>query len=417
VNLVIMLVEFVGLLVLAAFFSSAETAITAIDNYECNALKKSRKKNDKRVSFLIKEKEKIVSTTLIATNFFNMLLSSVVTVFTIEIIGIWYLPVTTAVTTVVIIVFAEIIPKTLSTYYALAIVRKTSILLYLVYIICYPFVFIFSLLSNFVIWALHLLYGKEKKQLTEEELKELINIGKEDGALLGNEHNLLKKAMHLKNMKIKSLMTKTPKIVFVKESSSFEDVINAFRESNFSRLPVLSNDEKTFLGLIHYKDVLFNFNEEWNLSKVMKTALFIPESSSIFSIIKLMNQEKRNMVFVIDESGDVLGLLTMDDIIALICGKSKDEYRQGSEEAKSSSIKHLQNGTIEVDPSLPLGEINELLGTNFSSLYYESLTGLILEKCQYLPKMGDTIEFENVEVKIASVKGSKIESVIIEKKR
>ena len=412
-----MLVEFVGLLVLAAFFSSAETAITAIDNYECNALKKSRKKNDKRVSFLIKEKEKIVSTTLIATNFFNMLLSSVVTVFTIEIIGIWYLPVTTAVTTVVIIVFAEIIPKTLSTYYALAIVRKTSILLYLVYIICYPFVFIFSLLSNFVIWALHLLYGKEKKQLTEEELKELINIGKEDGALLGNEHNLLKKAMHLKNMKIKSLMTKTPKIVFVKESSSFEDVINAFRESNFSRLPVLSNDEKTFLGLIHYKDVLFNFNEEWNLSKVMKTALFIPESSSIFSIIKLMNQEKRNMVFVIDESGDVLGLLTMDDIIALICGKSKDEYRQGSEEAKSSSIKHLQNGTIEVDPSLPLGEINELLGTNFSSLYYESLTGLILEKCQYLPKMGDTIEFENVEVKIASVKGSKIESVIIEKKR
>lgn len=412
-----MLVEFVGLLVLAAFFSSAETAITAIDNYECNALKKSRKKNDKRVSFLIKEKEKIVSTTLIATNFFNMLLSSVVTVFTIEIIGIWYLPVTTAVTTVVIIVFAEIIPKTLSTYYALAIVRKTSILLYLVYIICYPFVFIFSLLSNFVIWALHLLYGKEKKQLTEEELKELINIGKEDGALLGNEHNLLKKAIHLKNMKIKSLMTKTPKIVFVKESSSFEDVINAFRESNFSRLPVLSNDEKTFLGLIHYKDVLFNFNEEWNLSKVMKTALFIPESSSVFSIIKLMNQEKRNMVFVIDESGDVLGLLTMDDIIALICGKSKDEYRQGSEEAKSSSIKHLQNGTIEVDPSLPLGEINELLGTNFSSLYYESLTGLILEKCQYLPKMGDTIEFENVEVKIASVKGSKIGSVIIEKKR
>lgn len=412
-----MLVEFVGLLVLAAFFSSAETAITAIDNYECNALKKSRKKNDKRVSFLIKEKEKIVSTTLVATNFFNMLLSSVVTVFTIEIIGIWYLPVTTAVTTVVIIVFAEIIPKTLSTYYALAIVRKTSILLYLVYIICYPFVFIFSLLSNFVIWALHLLYGKEKKQLTEEELKELINIGKEDGALLGNEHNLLKKAIHLKNMKIKSLMTKTPKIVFVKESSSFEDVINAFRESNFSRLPVLSNDEKTFLGLIHYKDVLFNFNEEWNLSKVMKTALFIPESSSVFSIIKLMNQEKRNMVFVIDESGDVLGLLTMDDIIALICGKSKDEYRQGSEEAKSSSIKHLQNGTIEVDPSLPLGEINELLGTNFSSLYYESLTGLILEKCQYLPKMGDTIEFENVEVKIASVKGSKIGSVIIEKKR
>ena len=212
-------------------------------------------------------------------------------------------------------------------------------------------------------------------------------------------------------------MTKTPKIVFVKESSSFEDVINTFRESNFSRLPVLSNDEKTVLGLIHYKDVLFNFNEEWNLSKVMKTALFIPESSSIFSIIKLMNQEKRNMVFVIDESGDVLGLLTMDDIIALICGKSKDEYRQGSEEAKSASIKHLQNGTIEVDPSLPLGEINELLGTNFSSLYYESLTGLILEKCQYLPKMGDTIEFENVEVKIASVKGSKIGSVIIEKKR
>ena len=148
----IVIVELIILLFLAGFFSCTETAITAITYTEYSKIKKVPKRKERRITYLIDKKDKIVSTTLIATNFINMLISSIVTVFTIETVGVVYLPLTTIIATIFIIIFAEIIPKTLATHYSMAIIKKSSFFLMLCYTVSYPIVLFFSYLSKFVVF-------------------------------------------------------------------------------------------------------------------------------------------------------------------------------------------------------------------------------------------------------------------------
>jgi len=411
----IIALEFLILLFLAGFFSCTETAITAITLAEYNKIKRGRKQEDKRIAYLIDKKEAIVSSTLIATNFINILTSSIITVFTVETIGSIYLPIATIITTVFIIIFAEIIPKTLATHYAMNIIKKSSVFLMLCYFINYPIVLIFSYLSKIIVSFIGLFNNEAKHKMTEDELKEIFNISREDGALVNLEHTLLKKAVHLKNLKIKNIMTKVHKIISIKEDSSFVNMVKIFRESNFSRLPVTSKDGKTFLGLIHYKDVLFNFKDSSSIKSLIKSAIFVPESSTVFSIIKVMNKEKRNMVFVIDDEGDVLGLLTMDDILAVICGKGQDEYKHADiEDEECENIKYVLHGVFKIKPSVSLSELNDVLGLSLYSENYDTASGLVLEKCQYLPKENEEILIDGIKFKIEKVRGAKIEEMIID---
>ena len=411
----IIMLEFLILLFLAGFFSCTETAKTAITEAEYNKIKKGKGKKEKRIAYLIGKKEAIVSTTLIATNFINILLSSIVTVFTVEKIGAVYLPLTTVVTTISIIIFAEIIPKTLATHYAMKIIKKSSVFLLFCYFINYPIVIIFSYFSKMVVSFIGFFNKESKHKMTEYELKEIFNISREDGALVNLEHTLLKKAVHLKKLKIKNIMTKAHNIISIKEDSSFMHMVKTFRESNFSRLPVTSKDGKMFLGLIHYKDVLFNFKDIPSIKSLIKSAIFIPESSSVFSIIKVMNKEKRNMVFIIDEGGDVLGLLTMDDVLSVICGKSQDEYKHAdTKDEGGEDIKYISRGVFRVKSNVLLNELNDVLGLSLYSTNYDTVSGLVLEKCQYLPKENEEVLIDGIKFKIGKIKGAKIEEVTID---
>ncbi|MGP1439665.1 MAG: hemolysin family protein [Treponema sp.] len=413
---IIVVLEFLILVFLAGFFSCTETAITAITEAEYNKIKKVKREKEKRITYLIDKKEKIISTTLIATNFINILTSSIITVFTIKTLGATYLPLTTVITTISIIIFAEIIPKTLATHYAMNIIKKTSWLLYICYFLNYPIVLVFSYLSKIIVSFIRMFHKEVKHKMTEDELKEIFNISREDGALVNLEHTLLKKAVHLKKIKSKNIMTKINKIVSIKEDASFMDAVRVFRESNFSRLPVTSKDGKTFLGLIHYKDVLFNFNNAPSIKTLIKSAIFIPESLTVFSIINVMNKEKRNMVFIIDEEGDILGLVTMEDILAIICGKGQDEYKHiEAEDEENEGIQYISHGVFRVKPTALLSELNDCLSLSFYSENYDTVLGLILEKCQYLPKENEEILIDGVKFKIGKIKGAKIEEVVIDK--
>ena len=335
--------EFLILLFLAGFFSCEETAITAISDIEYRRIKKSEKRREKMIASLIEKKEKIVSSTLIATNFLNMLISSIVTVFTVEIVGSIYLPITTGITTIFIIIFAEILPKTLATHSPLAVIKATHFLLYISYIISSPFVLFFSFFSRFTLFILHL-FTKNKGELdgmNEKKMDELIDISKEDGILASVEETLLKKAVLLKKITANEIATPISKMVCIKEDVSYNEIVSTFEKSHFSRLPVLAInaphmysekenqiDKNSFLGLIHYKDVLFalaskQFSEKnFEVKHIIKSPIFISNTLDVLSILTLMNEKKRNMIFIIDNEDRVSGLLTMDNIFSLLCGKS-----------------------------------------------------------------------------------------------
>lgn len=343
INILFLVSEFLIFLFLAAFFSCEETAITAISEIEYRRVKKGERRREKIIANLIEKKDKIVSATLIATNFLNMLISSIVTVFTVEVVGAIYLPITTAITTIFIIIFAEILPKTIATQSPFAIIKATHFILYILYIISFPFVFFFSFFSRFLLFILHF-FTKNKAELegmSEKKMNELIDISKEDGILASVEETLLKKAVVLKKIKASDIATPISKMIYVKEDSFYDEIVSTFEKSRFSRLPVLANNtfnvtsqnevntqKHTFLGIVHYKDVLFALashkflTSKFEVKQIMKSPIFVSSTSDALSILTLMNDKKRNIAFVLNDKENVIGLLTMDDVFSLLCGKT-----------------------------------------------------------------------------------------------
>ena len=412
-ELALMIVEFIALLFCAFFFSATETAITAITRTEYKTIKKSRTKKSRRLAFLIERKDEIVSATLIGTNFINTLSSALITAFVIDTYGQQHIPAATAITTVLIIIFAEILPKAAAAYNAVEITKTFLVPLSVVRLLLKPFIFIFSLMSNFIIKLVSKKQNDQSSELSEDYLETLINISLADGTFQKGEHELIKRAVRLHELKLQSIMTKKEDIVSLDINSSLENMVSIFRKTMFSRLPVYKGEKDKIIGSVHYKDILFyrSHNTEMDINKIIRRALFIPKTANIFSAIKTMSKNKRNMAFVIDEYGSTAGLITIDDISTAIFGSIQDEYSK-TKTNPLSGMKIVDGTHILIPGAVPIIQLNSILNTDFHSDYNDTIGGLILETAEYLPKEGELITIGEVDFKVEKVETSKIISLI-----
>ena len=322
-------VEIIVLLCCAAFFSGSETAVTAISRPEYRSLKKNMQKSAQRLARLVEIKDHIVIVTLIGTNFVNMLSSGLITAFTLTAFGAYAVPVATAVITILIIIFAEILPKALATEQALAFGKRASLPLLACYTVLRPVSVLFALLSKGIIALLSLTAAEKPAVLHKKDLQLLVRISQQDGALKAGEEALLQKAILLQNVTLRTIMTPRSRITAVNIQDSFETLIRQFCTSRFSRLPVYNEDARTVQGIVYYKDVLFSLyaKKTKRLDELIKPALFIPEHTSLFSVIETMKAHRQNMAIVLDEHGAVAGLITEDDITAAVFSHTEDAYR------------------------------------------------------------------------------------------
>ncbi len=415
-NLFLLLVKFFVLLFCAAFFSGTETGITAITGAQYKTVKKSKTKTNKKLAFLIERKDEIVSAMLIGTNFVNTLSSGLITAFVISEYGQKYVPLATAIATVLIIIFAEIIPKAFAAKRPLELTRASGRILSGIRIFLKPIVFVFSALSRFVIKLISKNGDALQTELPEDYLKTLIDVGLADGAFQTGEHALIRRAVQLHELQLHNIMTKKDDITAVDINASFDAVLEAFRRTMFSRLPVFETEKDSIVGILHYKDLLFyqaqkHEAEQFFIRNIIRPALFIPKTANIFSALKTMRKNKKNMAFIIDEYGKTVGLITIDDIGSAIFGSIGDEYAK----AKTDPMKGLSiidNTHIKIPASLPIVKLNEILKTDFHSDHNGTVGGLILEKAEYLPKEGETVKIDQVEFMIEKTENSKILTVI-----
>ncbi len=267
--------------------------------------------------------------------------------------------------------------------------------------------------------------------MNEDYLKTLINISFEDGTFGQGEHDLIKRAVQLHELKLDGIMTTHEKIVGVKVDSSLEDLIKVFRETKFSRLPVFNSSNGNIEGLLHYKDILFYIKEKADkydasdiseyekavnnseIKNLIRPTIFIPTTANIFSALNTMSKNKKNMAFVIDEYGSCKGLITIDDISAAIFGSIQDEYSKQTENP-AEEMKVIDPEHILIPANISLVKLNEIFSCNFNSVYNNTLAGLILEKLEYLPKEGDFIKINNVNFKVEKIEGSRIIYVLAE---
>lgn len=402
------------LIVCAGFFSGAEAGITAVSRAEFRAVKKQKKKSFRRLARLIESKDTVITTLLITNSFVHNLLSGLVTAFTVNVFGSDYLTLATIIITTVIILFAEILPKVIATQNPVGFSRAAGGVLHVLHIVLRPAVWLASSITSQGINYARKRSTNHDERFNEKNLQVLISISMQDGAVKTGEQALLNRAVHVHTLNARSIMTPRTQITAVSVHRSIEAAVNLFRDTGLSRLPVFDKTHDNIVGVLHYKDVLFfhhSFpNKQMRIQAIMQPPLFVPETASVFTILKAMNINKKNMALIVDEYGGIAGLTTMTNTIASVFGAAADDYNLINDDPMQF-VKVLSSGRLRIPGSLDIAQFNELMDTNCNSRYYDTVAGLLLEHVQHLPKEGERVTIKNIEFTVKKIVNRKIDII------
>jgi Mg2+/Co2+ transporter CorB len=401
------------LLVLSAFFSGSETALMSINRYK---LKHRVKKNEiaaLRVDYLLNNPDKTLGLILLLNNFVNILASAITTIIAIELYGDKGVAIAAGFLTFVILVFSEVTPKTFASHYSDRIAYKISFFFYYGLVIFNPLVKFINFFSKLILT----IFGVEKRKiqhddLTNEEIKTIIQ--ESSKKITENYEEMIINLLDLQKVTVEHAMIPKNDIEGIDITHS-DNLINArLVDINHTRLPVYSGSLNSLIGFINKKHVpaLIKENNKVKteeLKKCLSEPYYIPEDTSLLSQLIIFKKEKRRIGCVVDEYGDIKGMLTLDDILEEIVGEYATIYE------KEDLIKDIAKNNIEVHGSVQLREINKKLSINLADNSVTTINGYILESLQEIPQEGMTFKKDNIIIEVLEVKNNFIERILIKK--
>ena len=394
------------LLLLSAFFSSAETALTTVNKMRIKSMVEEGSKKALTVQKLIEDPSKLLSAILIGNNIVNLTASSLTTTLmtnmckhagmeeqTILIVGVG-----TGVLTVLILIFGEITPKSLATLYSLKISLAYGSLINLLTQILTPVIFIVNKLSNLFLIILHIDPNAKKDSITESELRTIVEVSHEEGVIESEERKMITNVVDFGDSVAKDVMIPRIDMSFAKEDITYDELVQTFDKDKYSRLPVYNETKDDVIGIVNLKDVFFyqGKKEDFSISKISE-------------LLIEMRKESIALAIVLDEYGATAGLITLEDLLEEIVGEIRDEYDANEEDAiqKISDTEFLATGSAKLD------EINEMIGLDLESDDYDSIAGHIINLLEHLPEEGETVVDHQVEYTVAAIDKNRIEKVHI----
>lgn len=373
-----------------AFFASTETGYTALSRITVRQMLKAREKNATLVSRLRANLDSLISTALIGTNLVTTLISSVATAYAMEVFGAACVSYATALVSVLVIIFSEIIPKT----YAALRPKETAVMsarpIAVIQKLLFPVVWLFGGLSRLINFVEGRLIKERRPLVTEEELRTLLDVGKDEGTLEAVETQMLVRLFDFSDLRVRDIMRHRSFVKYVPVDAAYSDVIHLFN-SGYSRLPVWKGSPETIVGVLHYKSVLFahkEITESRDFVKIcMKKAVVLPETLTALEALKRFKEEKDNFAIVLDEYGSNAGIVTMDDILSAVFGRLTDENGE-SETAPEKRITPVSPYEFIVPGDMKLDDFNDIMKMDLDSESFETLGGWLLEKFGELPRVG-----------------------------
>ncbi len=405
-------VTIVLMILLSAFFSSAETAMTTVNRIRIQAL---IEQGDKRAIILdkvISNSSKMLSTILIGNNIVNISASSLMTTLTIQVLGNVYVGAATGVLTLIILLFGEITPKTLASLHAEKIALSYAKIIYFLTVILTPVVFIVGKLGNGVMFLLRVDPNAKANPMTEHELRTLVNVSQEDGVIEREEKQMIYNVFDFGDSAAKDVMIPRIDMTFVDINSTYDELMEIFREDMHTRFPVYEENTDNIVGIINIKDlILYPKNQEFSIQKILREPYFTYEYKRTADLMVEMRKASVNLAIVLDEYGSTAGLVTLEDLLEEIVGEIRDEYDEDEEE----DLKEIQPGKEYIAlGSAKLDDINEALSIHLESEDYDSVGGYIIEQLDSLPSQGQSVTLENgIRLVVDELDKNRIEAVHI----
>lgn len=374
----------------------------SLNRYRLKHLKKNGHKGAINASRLLKRTDQLISVILIGNNFVNILASSIATVIAIRLWGDTGIAIATAGLTIILLIFAEITPKTVAAYYPEKIAFPASFLLKPLLKILYPAVWAINLVTGLLLKALGLnIKENQDNHLSREELRTLVN---EAGTLIPRKHQeMLVGILDLEKVTVNDIMIPRNEVIGINIDDDLDTIFHQLRTSQHTRLPVYKGDINNILGILHLRNMTrVMSHKEPNkaiLLQACREPYFTPESTSLNAQLIHFQQEKRRIAIVVDEYGDVLGIVTMEDILEEIVGEFTTDFSSSSQD-----IIPQDDGSYLIDGSTPIRTINKTLNWTLPVDGPKTLSGLITEALETLPDSPVCLYINQYQIEIRQLK-------------
>lgn len=403
------IIALVFLVAMSAVFSSSETAITSVSKIKVRQLDQKDNKNAHLLKKLHDNMQATISTILIGNNIVNIAASSIATILFTNIFHQNGALVSTVVMTVFVLIFGEVLPKTIAQYKNKSVALKFSRFIYLLTIIFKPIVKVLNLLTRLVI-KIFIGDNGDSSTLTEEELKTLVEVSEEEGVLKDQETEIMINALELKETLAVDIMTPRTSMASVDIEDAENDLREIIKNITYSRIPVYEDNIDDIIGVLHIKELAHKIIEDdhdFKIRDILKPAFYAYEYIPVVDLFKQMRAKNISISIIIDEYGGTSGLVTMEDILEELVGEIDDEYDNEKEVTKINDNEYL------VDPEMRIDEVNERFDLNLQSEKFDSIGGFVIELLDRMPKSKDEVEFENLKFIVVNVDKRKITQLMI----
>jgi putative hemolysin len=402
----------------AAFFCSAEAAFIGMQKLRLQHLIQSGHPSAKRVAKIVQHPEKFLATVLLGINFFETGMATLGTIIAVSLIRDEKLAVAiaTIMITIVTVVFAELVPKSLGVRYGERLALRYVRPLELISSSIYPLVYI---LNHIGIRFTRLAGDSEitKPTISEEEFRTAISVGEAEGVVASNEAEMLQKVFEFTDRPVSKIMVPRTEITWVEQGMKINDFLNLYIQRRYSRFPVYKDNTDNVVGILHAKDVLLKLTEGCDrrdsvIDDLVRPVHFVPESKRLGELLAEMRDGGHHAAIVVDEFGGIAGMVTLGQLTEEIVGDIRDELTGIEKDFIATG-----DSTFQLDGGFRIEEANEELELNLPGGDYETVAGFILSHLGRIPKQGEHFKYQNLKFVITEMRGMKIEKVIVTKEK
>lgn len=403
------------LVFLSFFFSGSETSFFSLSKIKIENIKIKHPKRAKLIEYLLSNPQRLLVTILICNVFVNIFATMTASKIFSKISSGNEVLLSTLVMTPVILIFGEVIPKTLAIKAAPSIAKLVAPIFYILAFILTPFIFFFRKVATFLVFINSKLFyrnASENKIYHSKEMLEVIKDSEKNGIIDKTEGSILGNIINFAGKDVAKICRPRQEMVTINIEESIQDIITFLKEKKYSRIPVWKKDEENIIGILYTKQLL-KFDNSTRTLKSFKSSLkkpfFIPETMHAEKLLKEFQATNNHIAVVIDEFGSISGLITLEDVLEEIIGEvvDKDDIRP---------LYHLYSPKmIEIESKMEITEFNKVFKTSLKTKNNITVGGFVLENIHKIPEVGELFIINNLRFKISKSQPNKIETMLISK--
>ncbi len=401
-----------ALIVLSMLFSISESSFLGMNKLRLRVLRKNKDKRALIAGRLLDRRERLINTLLVSNDIVNIFLSSIITSIALETFGQKGVGIATLIATLLLLIFGEITPKTISTRCPDRIAYALTPFVQVVVVIMRPVVAVVTFIARCVLRIFGIRTNAKKQSYTEEEIKTFFDISSESGVIEENENRMMTQVFKFSDLEAQDIMVPRTKIRAVPHDASYRDIVELSQRLGYTRFPVYRESIDDIIGIIYLKDMLAYKESQstFNLQKVMRPPLFILGTKKITSVQELLFENHDSMAIIVDEYSGTDGVITEKDI-------SREIFALPGENSLRGKVFDFDNvedkSDFEINGSVLLRDLKEDLHIALESNINETIGGWFAEQIDRMPEAGDTIDFEGWRFTIKKIQAHRVERIQI----